>query len=114
MNIAVEPSEAAGMSAKRLERIGPAGISTIGRCPKLSAPMTRPGTILSQMPSRQAASKVLWERATAVDSAITSREISESSIPGSPCVMPSHIAGTPPATIATPPAARAASRISSG
>ncbi len=35
-------------------------------------------------------------------------------MPASPWVTPSHIAGTPPATIATPPAARAASRISSG
>ena len=76
--------------------------------------MIRPGTILSQMPRYTAASKVWWDRATAVLSAMTSRENKESSMPDWPWVTPSHIAGTPPATMATPPASRAASRIRSG
>ena len=46
--------------------------------------------------------------------AMTSRENSDSSIPAWPWVTPSHIAGTPPATCAVPPMARAAWRISSG
>ena len=68
--------------------------------------MTRPGTILSQMPRKRAASKVLCESATPAASAITSREKSDSSIPAWPCVTPSHMAGTPPATWAVAPAAR--------
>jgi hypothetical protein len=36
----------------------------------------------------------------AVAMAITSRENSDSSMPGWPCVTPSHMAGTPPATCA--------------
>ena len=52
-----------------------------------------------------------WLSATAVPIAITSRLISDSSMPVWPWVTPSHIAGTPPATCATPPAARAASRM---
>ena len=59
-----------------------------------------PGTILSQTPKQIAASKTLWERPTAVDKAMTSLLNRDSSIPGSPWVMPSHIAGTPPATLA--------------
>ena len=46
---------------------------------------------------------------TAAASAMTSRENSDSSMPGWPWVTPSHMAGTPPATCAVPPAARAAS-----
>jgi hypothetical protein len=55
-----------------------------------------------------------WDRAIAEASAITSRENSESSMPGWPWVTPSHIAGTPPANCATPPASRTASLISAG
>jgi hypothetical protein len=44
----------------------------------------------------------------AVDIAITSRLNSDSSMPSRPCVIPSHIAGTPPANWATPPASRTA------
>ena len=78
--------------------IGPAGTNTVGRWPKASAPMTRPGTILSQMPSIRAPSNMSWLSATAVPMAITSRLISDSSMPAWPWVTPSHIAGTPPAT----------------
>ena len=46
--------------------------------------------------------------------AITSREKSDSSMPTWPWVTPSHMAGTPPATCAVPPMARAASRIRAG
>ena len=59
-------------------------------------------------------SKVWCDSATAVDSAMTSRENSDSSMPASPWVTPSHMAGTPPATWATPPASRATRRITSG
>ena len=52
--------------------------------------------------------------ATAVAMAITSRENSDSSMPGWPCVMPSHMAGTPPANCAVQPSARAASLMMSG
>jgi len=76
--------------------------------------MSSPGTILSQTPRQMAASKTPWESATAVLMAMTSREKSESSMPGWPWVMPSHMAGTPPATWAVAPAARAASRIQVG
>src|SRR5262249_54158302 len=51
---------------------------------------------------------------TAVDSAITSRLNRDSSIPVRPWVTPSHIAGTPPANWATPPASRTAALIQSG
>ncbi len=43
----------------------------------------------------------------AVDMAITSRLASDSSMPGSPWVTPSHMAGTPPATCAAAPISRA-------
>ena len=76
--------------------------------------MTSPGTILSQMPSIRAPSNMSWLSATAVPMAITSRLISDSSMPTWPWVTPSHIAGTPPATWATAPRSRAAARISSG
>ena len=81
---------------------------------ELSAPISNPGTILSQMPKYSAASNMSWDSAIAVDNAITSRENSDSSMPARPCVTPSHIAATPPATCAVTPALRAASRISSG
>ena len=51
---------------------------------------------------------MLCDSATAVASAMTSRLNSDSSMPGSPCVTPSHIAGTPPANCAVAPASRAA------
>ena len=84
--------------------IGPAGTNTVGRWPNDSAPISRPGTILSQTPSISAASNMSWLRATAVLIATTSRENRLSSMPARPCVMPSHMAGTPPANWATPPA----------
>jgi hypothetical protein len=46
--------------------------------------------------------------------AITSRENSDSSMPGRPWVTPSHMAGTPPAYWAVAPIPRAACRIRSG
>ena len=45
--------------------------------------------------------------ATPVESAITSRLNRLSSMPVSPCVTPSHIAGVPPATCAVAPTSRA-------
>ena len=94
--------------------IGPAGTNTVERWPNCTAPMNRPGTILSHTPSISAASNTLWLRATAVESAITSRENSESSMPAAPWVTPSHMAGTPPATCAVAPRVRAWLRTSSG
>ena len=79
----------------------------VGRWPNLSAPISKPGTILSQMPSISAPSYIAWLSATAVLSAITSRLKSDSSMPVSPCVTPSHIAGVPPATCAVAPISRA-------
>ena len=78
------------------------------------APINIPGTILSQIPRHTAASNISCESATAVDRAITSRLISDSSIPARPWVTPSHMAGTPPATWAVAPSCLAASRICSG
>jgi len=52
--------------------------------------------------------------AMAVLMAMVSRENRLSSMPGRPCVTPSHIAGTPPATCAVAPRRRASSRISAG
>jgi hypothetical protein len=86
----------------------------IGSWPNDAAPMNRPGTILSQMPNNKAESKASWLSATAVASAITSRLNNDSSMPARPCVTPSHMAGTPPATCAVAPARRAAARITSG
>ncbi len=94
--------------------MGPPGTKITGRWPKLSAPMVSPGTILSQMPSIRAASKASWVSATAVAMAITSREKSESSMPGRPCVTPSHMAGTPPAYCAVAPTSRAAALMIAG
>ena len=88
----------------RPEVIGPAGTKTVGRCPNDSAPISRPGTILSQTPSISAPSNMSCDSAIAVDIAITSRLNSESCMPSRPWVMPSHIAGTPPANWAMPPA----------
>ncbi len=96
------------------EAMGPAGTSIAGRCPKARAPMRRPGTILSQTPSRSVPSNISCDSAMPVAIAMTSLLNSESSIPERPCVMPSHIAGTPPANCATPPASRAASLIHAG
>ena len=76
----------------------------MGRWPNDSAPISSPGTILSQTPSIIAASNMSWESATAVDIAMRSRLKSESSMPARPWVMPSHMAGTPPANCARPPA----------
>ncbi|MND36218.1 hypothetical protein D3C80_268710 [compost metagenome] len=94
--------------------MGPAGTKIDGRWPKRSAPIIRPGTILSQMPRNSAASNMLCDSATAVDRAITSRLAMPSSMPGSPWVTPSHMAGTPPATCPTEPISRRAWRIFSG
>ena len=94
--------------------MGPAGTNTQGRCPKWSAPISRPGTILSHTPSNKAPSKTSWDKATAVDMAMVSRENRLSSMPGWPCVMPSHMAGTPPATCAMAPRCRASSRMHAG
>ena len=57
---------------------------------------------------------MLWLSAIAVAMAITSRENSDRSMPGWPWVTPSHIAGTPPATWAVAPIARAAALMMSG
>ncbi len=94
--------------------IGPPGTNTTGKWPNASAPMNRPGTILSQMPRHKAASNMPWVSATAVESAITSRLNSDSSMPGWPWVTPSHIAGVPPANCATAPTSSAACLISGG
>jgi len=83
---------------------GPPGTRIMGRWPNCSAPMISPGKILSQMPSSRAPSNTLWERPITVDMAITSRLTRLRSMPGSPWVTPSHMAGTPVATWATPPA----------
>ncbi len=94
--------------------IGPAGTKIAGRCPNRKAPIISPGTILSQIPSSAMPSYVWWLSATAVESAMTSRLNSDSSIPSSPCVTPSHIAGVPPATCAVAPTSRAQIFIRSG
>ena len=94
--------------------IGPEGIKTDGRWPNESAAMVRPGTILSQTPRYRAPSNMLCDRPMAADIAITSRLRSESSIPSCPCVTPSHIAGTPPATWPTALALCSALRMISG
>ena len=62
-----------------------------------------PGTILSQTPSISVASNMSCDSAIAVDIAITSRLNSESCMPSRPWVIPSHMAGTPPANCAMPP-----------
>ena len=72
------------------------------------------GHVASQIPSIRPASKASWVRAIPVAMAITSRENSDSSMPGRPWVTPSHMAGTPPATWAVAPTASAAARITSG
>ena len=94
--------------------MGPEGTKIAGKCPKRSAPISRPGTILSQMPRSATPSYMEWLSATTVESAIVSRLKSESSMPASPCVTPSHIAGVPPATCTVAPTSRAQIFISSG
>jgi hypothetical protein len=94
--------------------MGPAGTKTPGRWANCNAPISRPGTILSHTPRNSAASNTLCDSATAVDRAMTSRENSDSSMPAAPWVMPSHMAGTPPATWAVAPKVRAAALIASG
>jgi hypothetical protein len=94
--------------------MGPAGTKTVGRCPKCRAPIKRPGTILSQMPSISAASNTSCESAMAVPMAMASRLNRLSSMPGAPWVTPSHMAGTPPATCAVAPSLRASSLRMSG
>ena len=59
---------------------------------------------MSHTPSISAPSNMSWLSAIAADIATTSRLKSDSSMPARPWVMPSHMAGTPPATWATPPA----------
>ncbi len=98
----------------RPDGMGPAGTSIAGRCPKARAPMSSPGTILSQTPSRSAPSNISWDSAIPVAIAMTSLLNRDSSMPARPCVMPSHIAGTPPANWATPPASLAAALIHAG
>jgi hypothetical protein len=66
------------------------------------------------MPSIRAASKASWVSATPVAMAITSRENSDSSMPGRPWVTPSHMAGTPPANWAVAPTSSAAALIRAG
>ena len=61
--------------------MGPAGTNTVDKWPNCTAPMNRPGTILSHTPSISAASNTLCDRLTAVAKAITSRENSDSSMP---------------------------------
>jgi hypothetical protein len=56
-------------------------MKTAGRWPKRSAPITRPGTILSQMPSSAMPSNMAWLMATPVASAMASRLKSDSSMP---------------------------------
>ncbi len=94
--------------------MGPAGTNTVGRWPKCSAPINRPGTILSHTPSISAPSNTSWLSETAVARAMVSRENSDKSIAGVPCVTPSHMAGTPPATCAVAPWRCASSLIRSG
>ena len=57
---------------------------------------------------------MLWDSAMAVPMAITSRLARDSSMPGSPWVTPSHMAGPPPANWPTEPISRKASLISAG
>jgi hypothetical protein len=66
------------------------------------------------MPSISAASNMSCVSATAVPMAMTSRLNRLSSMPGVPCVTPSHMAGTPPATCAVAPSLRASSLMMSG
>ena len=84
--------------------IGPAGTNTQGRWPKCSAPISRPGHDL--VAHARAAARRRTRRgvsAMAVPMAMVSRENRLSSMPGRPCVTPSHMAGTPPATCTVAP-----------
>ena len=69
---------------------------------------------MSHTPRHSTASNMSCDSEIAVAMAMASRENSDSSMPVRPWVTPSHIAGTPPATCALPPALRAAMRISVG
>ena len=42
--------------------IGPAGTNNVGKCTNCRAPITSPGTILSQIPNISTASNIWWER----------------------------------------------------
>ena len=81
----------------RPDVIGPAGTKTVGRWPKDSAPISMPGTILSQTPSISVASNMSCDSAIAVDIAITSRLNSDSCMPvaalGDPVAHRGHAAG---------------------
>ena len=70
--------------------------------------------ILSQIPRSRAPSNTLCDNPITVAMAMTSRLIRLKSMPGSPCVTPSHMAGTPAATWAVPPAAATAFLIMAG
>ena len=99
----------------RPEVIGPAGHEDRRQVAEARAPPSAgPARSCRRCRGTSAASNMSCESATAAASAITSRENSDSSMPGWPCVTPSHIAGTPPANCATPPASRAACLISAG
>jgi hypothetical protein len=82
---------------------------------ELSAPISRPGTILSHTPSsstrRRTCSCDSDDRGGHRDHVAREQRQLHA---GRPWVTPSHIAGTPPATCALPPALRAAMRISVG
>ena len=59
---------------------------------KLESTHQQTGNNLVANAKINAASNVLCDKAIAVDIAITSRENKDNSIPGWPCVTPSHIA----------------------
>ena len=96
------------------EGIGPPGTKMTGKCPNARAPISRPGTILSHTPKHSAESNMLCASAMPVAIAITSRLNKDSSMPGLPCVTPSHMAGTPPANCATAPTSRTARLMMAG
>jgi phosphogluconate dehydratase len=56
------------------------------------------GPILSQTPKHKTPSNISCDNATPVAMAIRSRLKRDNSMPSRPCVTPSHMAGTPPAT----------------
>ena len=76
--------------------------------------MTSFRTAESPFKSDSTASNMSCDRDTAVARAIVSRENSDSSMPPRPWVTPSPMAGTPPATCAVAPSARACRRMNSG
>jgi hypothetical protein len=101
--LGMELADARLLVIGRPDVIGPAGMNTDGRWPKLSAPIRGRARSCRRRRDRRRRSNIWCDSATAVDSAITSRENMESSMPRSPWVMPSHMAGTPPATCAVAP-----------